>query len=84
MEKIKANEDIRVVFELERLVGSHLSVQCSLIGQLSVGEFPVEEMIDVTDTTPQLEEAFLEFCVMIVGEVTEEATDDLALLISEV
>ena len=84
MEVVEADEGIGVVFELDVGIVDHLAVEGTLVGELAAGELVVEVAVDVADVAPQAQEAFLEFAVMVFGEVAEESAYHLALLVSEV
>ena len=84
LEQVEADEDIGVVVELYILVGSHLTVEGSLIGQLLTGQPPVKGVVDVADMAPQTEEPLFEFTVVVIGEVAEEPSYDLLLFCAEV
>ena len=84
MEVVEADEYVGIVFELNGLVGGHLSVEGALVGELLAGEALVVVAVDVADVAPQAQESFLEFGVVVVGEVAEEASYHLALFVGEV
>ena len=84
MEVVEADEGVGVVLELDVGVVDHLTVEGSLVGELTAGKLVVVVAVDVADVAPQAQEPFLEFAVMVVGEVAEEAAYHLALLVGEV
>ena len=84
LQQVEAHEGVGVVFELDGGIGGHLAVEGSLVGELLTGEGVVKGVVDVADVTPQAQEALLEFGVMVVGEVAEEAAYHLALFVGEV
>ena len=84
MEVVEADEGVGVVLELDVGVVDHLTVEGSLVGELTAGKLVVVVAVDVADVAPQAQEPFLEFAVMVVGEVAEEAAYHLALLVGKV
>ena len=84
MQEVEAHKDIGVVFEGDRFVLGHLTIEGSFVSQSLGSELLVEGVIDIADTTPQTEEPLFELAVMIVGEVTEETLYEFALLVGEI
>ena len=84
LQKVEADEDIGVVVESQAFVGGHLTVERSFITKLLLGQSVVEGGVDVADMTPESQEPFLEFRVMVVGKVTEEATDHIPLFVGKI
>ena len=62
---VETDEDIGVVIKRYAFVLYHLSVEGSLIAELFLGELVVEGVVNITDMTPQAQETFLEFAVMV-------------------
>ena len=62
---VEADEDIGVVIKLNGLILYHLSVEGSLVAELFLGEPVVEGVVDLADVTPQAQETFLEFAVVV-------------------
>ena len=84
LEQVETDEGIGVITELDGLVFGYLSVEGSLIAELLTGELFVEGVVYIADVTPETEETLFEFTVVIVGEVAEEAADDLPLFVCKI
>ena len=84
LQMVKAHKGIGVVSEVDVRSFHHLTIEGSLVTELLTGEPFVEQMIDGADTAPQSQEPLFQFAVMILGEVAEEASEYLALFVSEV
>ena len=81
---IETDEEVGLVFECNLLVFSHLAIECTLVGKSLRLQSLVEICIDFTKVTPELQESFLKFTVLVVTEVAEELLEYLALLLGEV
>ena len=84
LQEVEAHKDVGVVFEGDRFVLGHLTIEGSFVSQSLGSELLIEGVIDIANTTPQTEEPLFEFAVMIVGKVTEETLYEFALLVGEI
>ena len=84
LQEIETYKDVGVVVEGDGLVFNHLTVEGTLVGESLCSELFVEGVVDIPDAAPQTEEPLLEFAVVFVGEIAEEALYEFALLIGEI
>ena len=91
LQQIEAYEEVVVVRERCDVSGStvdsvtdDLAVEGSFVGQTLSGQTAVEVVVDVGKVAPQAEESLLQFGVVILGEITKEAANHLALFVGEI
>ena len=77
LQKIEAHEDIGVVFKGDGFVEGDLTVEGAFVGETLSGEDIVILLVDVADMAPELQEALLKLCGVVIGEVAEELADDV-------
>ena len=88
LHQVEAHEQVAVVGKRDAAgIGqpaAHLAVERTLVGQSLLAQPTVEVVVDVGKAAPQSEETLLQLRLVLVGEVAEEAAQQLPLLVGEV
>ena len=84
VEDVETDEDVVLVGQgggIERFAG--FAVEHALVGDVLCGEVVAEAVVDVAQDVPQGDEALFELGSLADGEVAEELTDGVRLLVVE-